>query len=80
MMLAVLRCASALAKLTRVYVYMLRFLERLKKVLGCEKQPLLERPPAPPREGMPTTQAKWVSACLPKEWLLLEAAQKTLAS
>jgi hypothetical protein len=59
--------ASSLAKLTRVYAYVLWFLARARRRPGCEKRPMMEKPPAPPRECMEAAK-----------WMLIEAAQKEL--
>ncbi len=40
--------ASTLARLSRVYAYVLWFLARACRVPGCEKRPMLEKPPTPP--------------------------------
>jgi hypothetical protein len=56
--------ASTLAGLTRVYAYVLWFLARARRRPGCEKRPMLEKPPAPTRECMEAAK-----------WMLVEAAQ-----
>ncbi len=59
--------ASSLARLTQVYAYVLWFLARAHRMPGCEKRPMLERPPTPARECMEAAK-----------WMLIEAAQKDL--
>jgi hypothetical protein len=58
---------STLANLPKVYTYVV--LGQVKKVPGCDKRPLLEKPSSPLRKCMEADR-----------WMLLESAQKALAS
>jgi hypothetical protein len=77
--------ATSLAKLTRIYGYVMWFLALMRKTPGCERSPMLRRPP-PMGGGHEAADGAWVPPSPPRRcleaarWMLLEAAQKGLRS